>query len=185
MANISKEILNRGEVRNHAGGINVRKKGQRHELVCAKLLKEWTGLDFYRVPMSGALHGRSPAFMGDVTCMRPYEQFPFFVECKHYKNAGIGVRKRLRENSVVYKIFKKAKLEADAYNYAPMLIIKENFYLHEDFMFIFDFNPLCLSKLGLNADLDGEGIVGYKWKSIKRVPFADFRNVMLECYGRI
>ena len=66
-----------------------RAKGNRNELVLAKLLTEWTGVKFERTPRSGGLHWPAEFACGDVVCISKTFTFPFSVETKHYKNLGI------------------------------------------------------------------------------------------------
>lgn len=67
---------------------NGKKKGGKGELLACSMLKEWSGLDFRRVPQSGGLRGHVMDYtVGDIICtdatMRN-KVFPFSIEVKNY-----------------------------------------------------------------------------------------------------
>jgi hypothetical protein len=64
-----------------------KKKGNAHETAVAKLLTEWAGEPFHRMPTSGALrwHGELWTF-GDIV---PPEDFHLVIECKHHADVSI------------------------------------------------------------------------------------------------
>lgn len=67
------------------GRINSRKKGSRGEKKACEVFKEWTGMDFHRVPASGGLHWKNQFTVGDIVCGSDLERFNFSVEVKNYK----------------------------------------------------------------------------------------------------
>lgn len=70
-----------------------KKKGNTHESWMAAALTEWYGQPFKRMPASGALRWKGASFVyGDIL---PPEDFPFIVECKHYKSVDMDEILRL------------------------------------------------------------------------------------------
>ncbi len=65
--------------------INSKAKGSTWERSVAKLLTEWTGFDFHRVPASGGLRwGKDNRVAGDLIAQQG-KYWPFTVECKFHK----------------------------------------------------------------------------------------------------
>ena len=63
--------------------VNGKAKGGVYERKIAKLMTEWTGVKFERVPASGGLHWKKDnRVYGDIVCNDP--TFPFVVECKNH-----------------------------------------------------------------------------------------------------
>ena len=109
--------------------INSKVKGNRNELAVTKLLTEWTGHEFVRIPGSGNIRWQNRMDVcGDVINNDKEFDFPFSVETKHVKNLGLAARMSpdLRKNSVVYTIFEQCKRDAEATNKIPFLIIRQN-----------------------------------------------------------
>lgn len=69
-------------------GVNGKKKGNKAENLLCQVLKDWSGLDFRRVPQSGGLRGHVMEYtVGDIICVdrkMPNKVFPFSIECKSY-----------------------------------------------------------------------------------------------------
>lgn len=104
-------------------GINSKKKGNANELECAKFLKEWTGLEFNRVPQSGGLRWKnSEGVTGDLVCED--RSFPFSVETKHYKK--IVFKPILPSSSFVFKVWNQAQQDAERANKLPLVILRQN-----------------------------------------------------------
>lgn len=115
-------------------GINSKKKGNQNELQCAKFLKEWTGLEFNRVPQSGGLRWKnSEGVTGDLVCED--RSFPFSVETKHYKS--ITFTPKLRENSFIYTVWKQALQDAERANKLPIAFLRENGMKKGEYMVYF------------------------------------------------
>ena len=109
--------------------INSKVKGNRSELVVTKLLTEWTGKEFVRVPMSGGLRWKNRMdICGDVINVDPTFDFPFSVEAKSYKNVGLAseMPQELRKNSVIYTFFEQCQRDAKATSKIPFLIVRQN-----------------------------------------------------------
>ena len=61
---------------------NGKAKGNVFERKIAKIMTEWTGIKFERVPASGGLHWKKDnRVYGDIVCNDP--DFPFVIECKN------------------------------------------------------------------------------------------------------
>lgn len=68
-----------------------RKKGSRNERSVAKVMGDWTGYDFSRVPASGGLHWKSANSSGDIICTDATHgtRFPFSIECKFHEELDL------------------------------------------------------------------------------------------------
>jgi hypothetical protein len=107
--------------------INSKVKGNRNELAVCKILTEWTGHEFVRVPMSGGLRWKNRMdICGDVINVDPTFNFPFSVETKAVANLGIQNKNILRENSVIYTYFDQCHRDADAAGKRPFLMVRQN-----------------------------------------------------------
>lgn len=109
--------------------INSKVKGNRSELVVTKLLTEWTGHEFVRVPQSGGLRWANRADVcGDVINNDHNFDFPFSIEAKSYKNVGLAseMPSELRKNSIIYTFFEQCKRDAKAAGKIPLLIVRQN-----------------------------------------------------------
>ena len=110
--------------------INSKVKGNSNELAVTKILSDWTGHEFVRVPMSGGLRWKNRMdICGDVINADSDFDFPFSVETKHVKSLGLHLlenTKAIRNNSVIFTYFSQCERDAKATNKIPMLIIREN-----------------------------------------------------------
>jgi hypothetical protein len=109
--------------------INSKVKGNRNELAVTKLLSDWTGHEFTRVPRSGGLRWKNRMdICGDVINVDQTFHFPFSVEAKSYKNLGLPDKypHELRKNSIIYTFFDQCKKDAEAVDKIPLLIVREN-----------------------------------------------------------
>jgi hypothetical protein len=108
--------------------INSKVKGNKNELILTKILTDWVGTEFTRVPMSGGLRWANRMdICGDVINTNPKFDFPFSVETKHIANLGLKLsHPELRKNSVVYTHFEQCKRDAEAAGKIPFLIIRQN-----------------------------------------------------------
>jgi hypothetical protein len=108
--------------------INQKRKGNVNEAHVAKILTEWTGHEFCRVPMSGGLRWKNRMdICGDVINTDPNFDFIFSVETKHVANLGTeSSRFALRKNSVIYRYWSQCKRDAEAAGKIPFLMVREN-----------------------------------------------------------
>jgi len=122
--------------------INSKVKGNRNELEVTKLLQDWTGHEFTRVPMSGGLRWKNRMdICGDVINVDPSFKFPFSVEAKSYKNLGLPHNDNtLRSNSIIYSFFDQCERDAEASGKVPLLIVRENKMPKNQHYIFLDFN---------------------------------------------
>ena len=109
--------------------INSKVKGNRGELVVAKLLTQWLGTEVVRVPQSGGLHWQHSARVcGDVIVTDPKFDFIFSVEVKTYQNVGLAAKESsdLRSNSIIYTFYEQCKKDAKAAGKIPFLMVHQN-----------------------------------------------------------
>jgi len=106
--------------------INQKQKGNRNELRVAKLLAEWAGHEFVRVPMSGGLRWKNTMnICGDVVSTDPDFKFDYSVETKHLASLGLN-SPTMRKNSVVLTHFKQASRDAARSGKKPFLMLRDN-----------------------------------------------------------
>lgn len=115
-------------IRHKTQAINSKVKGNRNELNVTKLLSDWVGKEFTRVPMSGGLRWKNREMVcGDVVCTDPDFKFIFSIETKFYKNLGLKYSDPyLRTNSMIYKFMAQCQRDAAAAGKYPFLMVREN-----------------------------------------------------------
>lgn len=109
--------------------INSKVKGNRNELIVTKVLQEWTGHEFVRVPASGGLRWQNRMNVcGDVISTDPDFDFIFSIETKAIKNLGLedSWDINLRKNSKIYGYWDQCKRDAEVAGKIPFLIIRHN-----------------------------------------------------------
>ena len=106
--------------------MNSKQKGNRNERMVAKLLTQWTGHEFVRVPASGGLQWKNRADVcGDVISSDPDFNFHFSVETKHMSSLGLN-SPILRKNSCIYTFMTQCQQAAQAVGKRPFLMVREN-----------------------------------------------------------
>lgn len=126
--NICEDLF--GSVENKS--INQKRKGNRNELIAAKVLSDWVGEPFARVPSSGGLRWKNfNEVCGDVVCQNRSTYFPFSVETKHLKHLNMrSVRcatgSMLRKNSKICTLFMQALEDAKRAKKMPILMVRAN-----------------------------------------------------------
>lgn len=155
--------------------INSKRKGNANERLAAKCLKEWTGLEFNRVPNSGGLRWKNAeGITGDLVCED--KTFPFVVETKHYKK--LPMKGELRSNSFVYKVYRQCKRDADRAKKAPLLMLRENNMRLGEFVIYFDLklNELPKDVIPFSVGIKGNlCLTGYSSKDLLgKVSFKNF-----------
>lgn len=107
--------------------IDSRAKGVRNENRAAKVLEQWTGVPFTRVPRSGGLRWRDTANVcGDLVCEVQDFDFPFSIETKHLKKVTFIENRPLRSNSLFFTIWEQATEGAERAGKTPLAMIREN-----------------------------------------------------------
>lgn len=106
--------------------INSKQKGSRLERQVAKLLSEWSGYDFHRTPMSGALHWTNDKrVLSDIVPPQALENYPFSMECKNVEY-DYDFTYLMSGTSMFYKHWKQATDDAQRECLRPMLIFTKN-----------------------------------------------------------
>ena len=109
-----------------------KKKGNTHESWMADALTKWYGQPFKRMPASGALRWKGASFVyGDIL---PPEDFPFIIECKHYKHVDLDEILRLDPDRGYITWWYYSQLLSDVQrcreetgqSCTPMLLFKQN-----------------------------------------------------------
>lgn len=168
--------------------INQKQKGNRNELMVTKLLTEWTGHEFTRIPQSGGLRWQNTAnICGDVISADPSFTFPYSVETKALKSIGFRYEEALerpitlRVNSVIYSIFAQAELDAYRSNKRPMLLIRHNeMPAREYFLFLRAYDGMEQQLFDLNlkkitAFNDEQMLRGYLFSDVYKIPYKYFQ----------
>lgn len=139
--NIKEDLFGGGYVQ----PINQKLKGNANEAALARIMTEWTGHEFVRVPRSGGLRWKNSVNVcGDLISTDKNFDFPFSIETKHLNSIGIDYRNisvknkiPLRRNSVIYSIFNQAQMDADRSFKEPMLVIRQNFMPIDEYIVFF------------------------------------------------
>jgi hypothetical protein len=168
--------------------INSKRKGNINELTATKVLTEWVGTEFVRVPRSGGIRWKNRADVcGDVINNDPSFKFPFSVETKHVKNLGINPDKLdLRRNSVIYRYWAQCNRDACAANKTPILMIRDNgmktgtyyIFIYLSYKQAFMLAPLNIYVQGFRVCEMAFGIFGYKSEDFfKSVSYETLKNI--------
>lgn len=108
--------------------INSKVKGNKGELMAAKVLSKWTKARFNRTPGSGGLNWiEDSRVSGDVVAPKDF-YFPFSVEVKFLKSIPLPekVNEELRSNSVIYTLWSQSKRDAKKVDRFPVLMFRRN-----------------------------------------------------------
>jgi Holliday junction resolvase len=101
--------------------VDSRQKGARAESDIAKILKQHTGLDFKRVPMSGALH-ESHQLKGDLYLVNSLNIY--CIEVKHYKEDHYTSKLLTDKKPQLIEWWEQTIREAAQISRKPLLIFK-------------------------------------------------------------
>jgi Holliday junction resolvase len=101
--------------------VDSRAKGARAESDIAKILKQHTGLDFKRVPMSGALH-ESHQLKGDLYLVNSLNIY--CIEVKHYKEDHYTSKLLTDKKPQLLAWWEQTIREAAQVSRKPLLIFK-------------------------------------------------------------
>ena len=164
--------------------INQKQKGNVNEAHVAKILTEWTGHEFCRVPMSGGLRWKNRMdICGDVINTDPEFKFIFSVETKHVANLGI-VGRNLRKNSVIYRYWSQCKRDAEAAEKIPFLMVRENqmkagaYYI---FMYLSHYQlkklSLAIFICGVQEQNKAFGLFGFKSQDLFKISYETLKLI--------
>jgi hypothetical protein len=156
-------------------GAKSKQKGNRYERRCAKLLHEFTGVNFRKVPASGGFNKfggqvvAEHAFSGDVICDR--KDFLFSVEAKSQKVFSFVAMLKNPSKCAFTDWWKQCVDDAKKVSKFPMLIFKPD--TTEDFVALTTEGYFCLGLVGvpcMHIDIyDGTDIPAPKilrWKTL-------------------
>ena len=127
-------------------GAKSKQKGNRYERRCAKLLSEFTGVNFRKVPASGGFNKfggqvvAEHAFSGDVICDK--KEFMFSVEAKSQKAFSFVAMLKSPETAKFTEWWKQCVEDAKRVAKLPMLIFKPD--SQEDFVAISEMGTIRL-----------------------------------------
>lgn len=108
---------------------NGKKKGNRNERDLAKWWKNWTGLEFSRVPASGGLRWqKKDDICGDIICTDPRKsrRFPFSIETKFYKDINFEHLILGNKSAKIWEFWKQAKEDGERSGRVPILFMRYN-----------------------------------------------------------
>jgi hypothetical protein len=153
--------------------INSKEKGDKNERYVAQMLSKWTGYSFHRVPGSGGLNwGRDTRVSGDVVAEEGAD-FPWSVETKHLK----GVRyptKRLRANSMLYKVWEQCTRDASNVGKLPMALVRGNGWIKDCYLCCVDakvYEVLVVS--GLKLLSTGKGLYVFDSRDVMALDYKE------------
>lgn len=101
--------------------VDSKQKGARAENAAKKILKDLTGLNWQRVPLSGAL-SKEHKLKGDLYV--PNEKNLYCIEVKHYKDDHINSKLLTSKVPQFSKWWEQAVREAEEVNCKPLLLFK-------------------------------------------------------------
>lgn len=114
--------------------INSRNKGSKGERVASKVLEEWTGKKFARVPSSGGLSWHTSNSTGDIICATEGHYFPFSVEVKLRDQINFDHLLYL-DKAKILDFWEQSKRDALRVNKCPIVMMRYD-RLPKDFFFI-------------------------------------------------
>lgn len=103
--------------------VDSRQKGARAESAIKKKLTELTGLNFQRVPASGALNS-THGLKGDLYI--PNEKNKYCIEVKHYKDDQLNTQVLTNKNPTLIKFWTQTLRQAQQTGRQPLLLFKHD-----------------------------------------------------------
>lgn len=101
--------------------VDSKEKGTRAELAVRDVLRQATGLQFERTPLSGALDARY-GLKSDLFI--PNEKNKYAIEVKHYKEDHLSSKVLTDKTPQLIKFWEQTVREAEQNNKLPLLIFK-------------------------------------------------------------
>lgn len=109
---------------------NGKRKGNKAERELCKWWKEWTGLEFTRIPASGGLRWKTfaNATSGDLICAdeRHGRRFQFSIESKSYKDINFEHLILGNKKVKILEFWSQAKEDAQRASKVPILFMRYN-----------------------------------------------------------
>lgn len=115
-------------------GINSRSKGNKAERIAAKVISDWTGKKFGRVPSSGGLQWKNSHAKGDIVCTEEGHFFPFCLEVKNYREINFEHLLYLDKPQIV-EFWDQCVRDAEIARKCPMLMMRYD-RLPKEFFFV-------------------------------------------------
>lgn len=109
--------------------INSKSKGNKNERELCNWWKDWSGLEFSRVPASGGLRWKKKDdITGDVimTDERHSRRFPFSIEAKSYKDIKFEALLLGTKKNKLIDFWEQAKEDGNRGNKLPILFMRYN-----------------------------------------------------------
>lgn len=116
-------VVKKTNVEDKPKKVNGKEKGNVFERKIAKIMTEWTGIKFERVPASGGLHWKKDnRVYGDIVCNDP--EFPLVIECKNRQAWSMDAL--ITGSAEVKKWWQQVKGDAEATGKKPVVIFTRN-----------------------------------------------------------
>lgn len=157
--------------------LNSKVKGNKNEVAVAKWLGKWTGKQFRRTPMSGAIGATFKGVSGDVVVI-DNSDFLFCVEAKSYKK--IPLTGFLRQSSYLYNFWEQALRDAKNVDKETLLIVRVNGMPKDEWVVYFETKTIGnkIRKLGIKhcaTSVQGGryDITGFNTKELIKLNYKD------------
>lgn len=143
--------------------VDSRAKGARGEYLVRDILREWTGLQFERVPASGALE----YLKGDLYV--PHQKNRFCIEVKNYKDSPLNdsLFTALKTNNLI-RWWNKLLIQAAGGDQEPLLFFKYN---RSKVFAVTEIKPINTSMWWYIKWLDAYVILAEEWLEKEPVEF--------------
>ena len=106
--------------------INSKAKGSSFERKVAGALSDWSGMEFHRTPMSGALHwSNDKRVISDIVPPQDLADWPLSIECKKVEYDW-DFSTIMSGTSTFWKHWKQAEDDAEREGLKPLLIFSKN-----------------------------------------------------------
>jgi hypothetical protein len=170
-------------------GINGRSKGNRGELIAAKVVGAWTNKKFARVPSSGGLQWKNSNAKGDIVCTEEGHYFPFCMEIKNYKDINFEHLLYIPQPKIL-EFWDQCERDAKIAKKCPMLWMRYD-RLPKEFFFIVIPQYIYYTHFNPYMDKDdniliwaNKGLVLFTTNSLSKVPYKKIRKLIKAEYKK-
>lgn len=169
---------------------NGKKKGNRGERQVVDFFKEWSGLEFSRVPQSGGLRWhRKDDTTGDVICTTKKKKCGLSIESKNYREINFQHLLLPGVQCDILKFWAQAKEDGIRGEKTPILLMRVNGMKKSTFFVVMDFVMFWLIKTrleqrqkwpteGVLLESGKLGIVMFHSDFLKTIPYGSFNKVV-------
>lgn len=164
--------------------MNSKGKGNRFERTICKVLKEWTGYEFSRVPQSGGLRWKkADNISSDVICSDEThsKRFPCNIECKFYKDINFEAILLGNKRCKIFEFWSQVLGDANRAGRFPLLFMryngmpsKEAFVVMGDKFYKAIKNPKYLKKPKMKIFDSKYNVVIVMLSDLVNIPYIDF-----------